>query len=248
MLKLLTSTTELAEMMAAKTAVHIIDGTYTIPRTQGDAQSSHFECRIPGAKFFDVDTIADLKSPYPHTLPNLNTFIHYMKQFKIKCDDTPIVAYDQYGFWSASRIWYMFQIFGRGNVTILDGGLPKWKAEGRPTETGEYDIFPKVGANPNTEAVADYQYKLDESKIIKYEEIESVEGQIIDARRPDFFEGNVKEHHEGLPTGHIPGSINAFFKPIIFNKDNTFKSPEALRKAYEEHGVKFDDSVFTVHT
>jgi thiosulfate/3-mercaptopyruvate sulfurtransferase len=116
--------------------------------------------RIPGAKYFDVDEIADPKSKYPHMLPDTPTFTRFMKMMRIKTDGTPIVCYDQYGFWSAPRVWWMFNIFGKTNrISILNGGLPKWISEGHEVESGEYEIYAPEAGEPDSDYA--YQYNPD---------------------------------------------------------------------------------------
>mmetsp|Transcript_17265 Transcript_17265/g.2859 ORF Transcript_17265/g.2859 Transcript_17265/m.2859 type:complete len:129 (+) Transcript_17265:72-458(+) len=127
--------------MQARQPVYILDASYNIPGVTGDPIQEFHNRRIPNAKFFEIDTIADKTSSYPHMMPDNNTFNHYMKKLGIKNDENPLVIYDRLGVISSPRVWFTFKTFGRKNIAVLNGGLPKWVEESLPTESGQVAIY-----------------------------------------------------------------------------------------------------------
>src|SRR5262249_57397213 len=117
-----------------KPGVSIVDGSYYLPTQKRDAKAEYLAGHIPGAIFFDIDAIADHSTDLPHMLPGPGQFAREVGALGISDDDT-IVAYDGAGLFASPRVWWTFRLFGAEKVYILDGGMPKWKAEGRPLET-----------------------------------------------------------------------------------------------------------------
>ena len=165
-----------------------------------------------------------------------------------------VVFYDRLGIFSAPRVWYTFKIFGKTNIAVLDGGLPKWIAEGHPVETGEYELY----QNETTEKNEKYSYKLDNSKIKNLEYIKNLSKtlfnqktqlneQILDARSSGRFNGTHPEPRKGLKSGSIPGSVNSFFQNIL-NPDKTFKSPSEIREILLSAGVNFDEGTNIINS
>src|SRR5438045_1989936 len=128
------STEWLAERLAAPD-IAILDASWHLPSTGRNAKAKFMAERIPGAQFFDIDEVADTSSALPHMLPSADKFSSRVRKMGIG-DGKKVICYDAQGLFSAARVWWMFRVFGHDDVAILDGGFPKWKAEGRPVEEG----------------------------------------------------------------------------------------------------------------
>lgn len=249
---LLISTSALRELLDSNVPVTLIDASYNIPGIEGDVIGEHFLKRIPGAKLFEADVIANRSTGYPHMMPSEEIFRMYMKKLRIKNNDHLIVVYDRIGMITSPRVWFTFKVFGKVNVKVLDGGLPKWLAEDHPIESGKYQIY----QNEDNENDEDYIYHLDKSKVLSLEEVQEISKeivekknpnwQILDARTADRHRGIAPEPRIGLRSGKIPGSINTFFMKL-FRENRTLKSLKQLRKIYEESGVSFENNVGVVN-
>jgi thiosulfate/3-mercaptopyruvate sulfurtransferase len=196
----LVSTEWLGERLRDRNVV-VVDGTYHLPTLQRDAHAEYRDGHIPGAVFFDVETVADHSTELPHMLPGPTQFGEVVGALGIGDGDT-VVVYDSAGLYSAPRVWWTFRVFGAKKVYILDGGLPKWKSEGRPLEKGDAKPAPrKFTAEMNVSAVAmlgDMRMALTDDSV-----------QIVDARSPERFAGKAPEPRPGLRSGHMPRSFNA---------------------------------------
>ena len=177
----------------------IVDASWFLPTMGRDAAAEYAERRIPGAVRFDVDAVADTASPLPHMLPTAEVFAATIGAMGIRESDA-IVVYDGAGLLSAPRVWWTFRLFGAGDVKILDGGMPKWLAEGRPVETGA-----PVAPEP-----VRFQAKLDAARVVGLHDVVGVlaEGTatVVDARPADRFLGVGPEPRPGVPSGHMPGA------------------------------------------
>lgn len=224
----------LAERLGAPDLA-VVDGSWYLPTLKRDAKAEYLEAHIPGAVFFDIDAISDHESDLPHMLPGPAQFSDAIGKLGIGRDDT-IVVYDCVGLGSAARVWWTFHIFGARNVFILDGGLPRWRAEGRPIESGEVAPSPRrFDAEMNTYAVAmlaDVQNALT-----------SGSAQVVDARAADRFRGEAPEPRPGLRSGHMPGARNVPF-PLVL-EDGRLAPKEQLQKAFADAGVNLDKPVIT---
>ena len=213
----------------------VVDGSYYLPPQKRDAKAEYLAGHIPGAVFFDIDAICDHSSDLPHMLPGPDQFGEDVGKLGIGDNDT-IVVYDATGLYSAARIWWTFRIFGAKNVFILDGGLPAWKAEGRPTEAGEVKREPRTfKAVMDTGAVAmhaDVQMALNDGS-----------AQVVDARSAGRFAGRDPELREGLRSGHMPGSFNVPFTEILEN--GRLVEPARIKAAFEKGGVDLDKPIIT---
>lgn len=216
-----------------KDNVAVVDGSYYLATQNRDARAEYLAGHIPGALFFDINGIADSSTDLPHMLPGQDQFGKMVGALGIGDSDT-IVVYDGVGLYSSARVWWTFRIFGAKNVFILDGGLPKWKTEKRPLESGETKRKPRnFKAEMNTGAVAmlgDVQIALNNHG-----------AQVVDARAADRFKGEAPEPRAGLRSGHIPGSLNVPFAGVVEN--GTLASPEKIRQAFAKGKVDLDKPV-----
>ena len=208
----------------------VLDGSMHLPTAKRDAKAEYLAEHIPGALFFDIDDIADDKSPLPHMLPPPEKFASRVKKMGIG-DGMHVVAYDSEGLYSAARVWWMFRAMGHEEVRVLNGGLKKWKAEGRPLEDGEARRRGErhFTAMLNAELVRDVH---DVKGLIA-----SKAAQIVDARAAARFEGTAPEPRKGLRSGRIPGSRNVPFATLL-NPDGTLKGEAELAAIFAKAGVE----------
>ena len=224
----LTETDELARELDAPDLV-IIDASWHMPAENRNAYEEYLTEHIPGAIFFDIDEIADTKSGLPHMLPPPEKFSSRMRSMGIG-DGSRIVVYDSAGLFSAARVWWTFRVMGVDDVSVLNGGLPKWKREGRPLESGppRNRTARHFTARRNLDLVRDVS---DIKALLKDRSAE-----IVDARAADRFAGKAPEPRPGLRSGHIPGSHNLPYAKLL-NKDGTFKTGPEIERLFEEAGV-----------
>ncbi|MEM9780273.1 MAG: 3-mercaptopyruvate sulfurtransferase [Pseudomonadota bacterium] len=233
--RLLVSTDWLQDHLGAPD-LRVIDASWYLPNMGRNARAEYEDRHIPGARFFDIDDISDSRSELPHMAPPVEKFISRMRAMGIG-DGHRVVAYDGAGLFSAARVWWLFRHFGKTDVAVLDGGLPKWLAEGRPVE----DDLPVLRdrhftARRDASLVKDVTQVAASTKLGDY--------QIVDARSPERFRGEEPEIRPGLRSGHIPGSRNVYYKDLL-NADGTLKEPGALRGIFEAAGVDLDRPVVT---
>jgi thiosulfate/3-mercaptopyruvate sulfurtransferase len=225
--ELLVSTEWLAAHLGAPD-LRIVDASWHLPAAGRDARAEFEAGHIPGARFFDIDEIADEQTSLPHMAPPAEKFVSRMRALGIG-DGHKVVAYDSLGMFSAPRVWWTFRLFGKTDVAVLDGGLPKWKAEGRPLETGWPSFRDRhFTARRNAGLVRDVTQVAATAKL--------GDAQIVDARPADRFRGEAPEPRPGLRSGHIPGSRNVPWQELL-NPDGTMKDAGALRAAFEAAGV-----------
>lgn len=222
----LVSTEWLAQRLNAPD-VRVVDASWYLPAAGRDAQAEFLEKHIPGAVFFDIDEISDRASPLPHMLPEPAKFASRVRKLGLG-DGNRIVVYDGAGLFSAARVWWMFRAMGHRDVAVLDGGLPKWIAEGRPL-----DDMPPVPRERHFTPRPNHMLirSLDQMK-------RNLGGpeQVVDARPAGRFHGQDPEPRPGLRGGHIPGSKNVPYTDVL-NPDGTMKSPEAVRLAFRAAGL-----------
>jgi thiosulfate/3-mercaptopyruvate sulfurtransferase len=209
--------------------VRVLDGTYHLPTVKRDARAEYLAKHIPGAAFFDIDGIADAATDLPHMIPAPAIFEAEMRKLGISAT-TRVVVYDAYGWQSAARVWWSLRVFGHDNVALLDGGLPKWLAEGRPTQGGN-------AAPPPGNFVAKFRPELVRSKAQMVANVGSKAEQVLDARAAGRFEGTAPEPRPGLRGGHIPGSRNLPMGSLVDPKTMRLKSAEDLAKLYTDAGI-----------
>jgi thiosulfate/3-mercaptopyruvate sulfurtransferase len=216
--------------------LRIVDASWYLPAQNRDAKIEFATARIPGAVFFDIDTIADVTSGLPHTLPSPELFEDKVGALGISETDT-IIVYDGLGMFSAPRVWWMFRIFGAKNCYVLDGGFDQWKTEGRPIEATAISIIkPAIfKPTPNKLAVVSFDNM---AKIVETGDI-----QIADARGAGRFEGRDPEPRAGMRSGHMPGAVNLPFSTLSDN--GKLKPLTELKQVLEAAGVDLEKPVVT---
>ena len=214
----------------------MLDASWYLPAMNRDARAEYDRQHIPGARFFDIDAISDQKSDLPHMAPPVEKFISRMRAMGIG-DGHRVVVYDGAGLFSAARVWWLFRHFGKTDVAVLDGGLPKWEAEGRDVTTADPVIRDRhMVVTMQDQMVRDVTQVARAAKLADHE--------IIDARAGDRFRGETPEPRAGLRAGHIPGSRNVFFRDLL-NDDWTMKSPDETRAIFEAAGVDLSKPAIT---
>lgn len=216
--------------------LRLLDASWYMPHEGRDARAEYEAAHIPGARFFDIDDIADNRSDLPHMMPPVEKFMSRLRAMGVG-DGHQVVVYDGSGLRSAARVWWMFRLMGQTNVAVLDGGLPKWQAEGHPVE----DLPPVIRDRHMTVRVQNHLVR-DVTQVSSAAKLGDHE--IIDARAAERFQGAVPEPREGLRSGHIPGSRNVPFTSLL-NSDQTMKSPDELRAVFERAGVDLGKPAIT---
>jgi thiosulfate/3-mercaptopyruvate sulfurtransferase len=207
----------------------VFDASWHLPTTGRDPKAEYLAEHIPGALFFDIDDLSDEKSSLPHMLPSTVKFASRMKKMGVG-DGMRIVVYDTQGLFSAARVWWTFRAMGHEDVAVLNGGLKKWKSEGRPLEDGlplrrtERHYTPRFNAS----LVRD----MDDMK----QTLAKRSAQIVDARPAGRFTGSEPEPRPGLRGGHLPGSRNVPSQ-LLLNDDGTLKPVPELEKIFAGAGI-----------
>lgn len=210
--------------------VVVLDGTYHLPTAKRDADAEFPEAHIPGAQRFDIDKVCDPDDPLPHMVPSAETFAKAASALGID-GDTLVVAYDVYGLQSAARTWWMFRLFGHDKVAVLDGGMPKWQAEGRPMETGP------AKPRPGTDFKATLRPELVKSRDEVLAAVQAGTMQIVDARPAGRFTGEQPEPRPGMRSGHIPGSRSMPSTELSSKDTKEMVSTDALAAKFAAAGL-----------
>ncbi|MFP3384488.1 3-mercaptopyruvate sulfurtransferase [Tritonibacter sp. SIMBA_163] len=216
--------------------LRILDASWYLPQMERDAKAEYEAGHIPGARFFDIDDISDHRSDLPHMAPPVEKFMSRLRALGVG-DGHQVVIYDGAGLFSAARVWWLFRLMGQLNVAVLDGGLPKWKAEERPLE----DLPPVIRDRHMTVRVQN-QLVRDVTQVSSAAKLGDHE--IIDARAAERFRGDAPEPRPGMRAGHIPGSKNVPFTTLL-NDNGTMKAPDALRAIFEGAGVDLGKPAIT---
>ena len=229
----LISTTELADRLG-EPALRIVDASWHLDGR--DSRADFEQARIPGALFFDLDAVSDHTTDLPHMLPTAAAFAEAVGAMGIAETDT-VVVYDTLGLVSAARVWWMFRVMGATDVRVLDGGLPQWRAEGRPVDTGPAPL----------PSQAPFEARLDPTAVATRADIAGVSrtgDQILDARSAGRFAGTAPEPRPGLRGGHMPGAQSLPFVALL-NPDSTLKRGHALEAAFADAGIDAARPVIT---
>jgi thiosulfate/3-mercaptopyruvate sulfurtransferase len=208
--------------------LRVLDASWFLPDTGRDGRAEYTVAHIPGARFFDIDEISDHRSNLPHMAPPVEKFMSRMRAMGVG-DGHQVVVYDGAGLFSAARVWWTFRLMGKLDVAVLDGGFPKWRSEGREVE----DLPPVVRDRHMTVSRQNHLVK-DVTQVAHAAKL--AQAEILDARAPARFKGEVAEPRPGLRSGHIPGSINVPFGTLL-NADGTMKAPAELKAVFEAAGV-----------
>jgi thiosulfate/3-mercaptopyruvate sulfurtransferase len=223
----LVSTEWLAEHLDAPD-VRIADASWYLPQAGRDAKAEYHAAHIPHAVFFDIDELSDEEADLPHMLPSAAKFGSHMRKLGLGHGNL-IVVYDSAGIYSSPRAWWMLRVMGHEDVAVLDGGLPKWRREGRPVE----DLIPNpyrrhFTPRPNPTLVRGF--------VQMQENLTTKAAQVVDARSPTRFRGEEPEPRAGVQPGHIPGSANVHYAELIA-PDGTMKSKRDLGEIFDAHHV-----------
>lgn len=225
--QLLVSTEWLDQHLGAPD-LRILDASWHMPDSGRDPKAEFEAAHIPGARFFDIDEISDDQSELPHMAPPVEKFVSRVRALGIG-DGHRVVVYDSTGIFSAPRVWWLFRLFGKTDVAVLDGGLPKWRAEGRPVEDGVPILRDRhFTARRDASLVRDVTQVAATAKF--------ADAQIIDARAANRFRGEAPEPRPGLRLGHIPGSRNVPWNTLL-NADGTMLDEAGLRAAFSAAGI-----------
>ena len=215
--------------------VIVLDSSYYLAIAKRDAEGEFLAGHIPGAQRFDIDAISDKSNPLPHMLPSPEQFAGQVGALGVG-DGMTIVLYDGIGLYGAARVWWTFRTFG-AKVFVLDGGMPKWKGENRPLETGA----------GKTRAAKTFTPKFNRALVASIDDVQKVlldkTAQVVDARAADRFRGEAPEPRAGLRGGHMPGSFNVPFGDVL--KDGRLKSHDDIAVAFKNAGVDLDRPVVT---
>ncbi|MCW1839068.1 3-mercaptopyruvate sulfurtransferase [Prosthecomicrobium hirschii] len=230
----LVSTEWLADHLEAPDVV-VVDASWYLPTMERDGAAEYRAAHIPGAVHFDLDAVKDESNPLPHMLPSPEVFSSAVRRLGIG-DGMRIVVYDGLGLFAAPRVWWTFRIFGARDVVILDGGLPKWKAEGRP-----------LTDEPTRRQPAHFTARFDHGMVRDLEDVRRAlaagSHQVVDARPAARFAGEAPEPRPGLRSGHMPGALNVPYANLVV--DGRLAEPAAIAAAFSAGGVDLDRPVVT---
>ncbi|MEO1695592.1 MAG: sulfurtransferase, partial [Pseudomonadota bacterium] len=226
----------LAEHLSAPDLV-VVDGSLHLPTAKRDARAEYEAAHIPGAIFFDIDDIADDAHPMPHMLPPPAKFSSRVRRLGIG-DGMRVIAYDSVGLYSAARVWWMFRAMGHEDVAVLNGGLPKWRAEGRPVT--DMPTPPRQERHFTPRMNASLIRDIDDMRST----VQARAEQVLDARAPGRFNGVEPEPRESLRSGHMPGAINVHYASLL-TESGTLKPEEEVRAVFDAAGVDVKKPVVT---
>ena len=217
--------------------VRILDGSFKLPGITPTAREDYERGHIPGAAFFDIDDVATPGTSLPHMIPPAALFATKIGALGVG-DGDKVVVYDSTGFSSAVRAWWMLRVFGHQEAAVLDGGLPKWRAEGRPLATA-------IAAPAPRRFTAHFNPSLLRDRAALLADLANRREQVVDARAAGRFDGSLPEVRPGLRSGHIPGSRNLPYDRLTDPATHQLKSSEALAALFRDAGVALDRPIVT---
>jgi thiosulfate/3-mercaptopyruvate sulfurtransferase len=217
--------------------VRVLDSSFKQPGITPTAHADYDAGHIPGAVFFHIDEVAEPGTSLPHMIPSAQRFAAKMAERGVGSEDR-VIVYDANGLSSAGRAWWLLRLFGHDNVALLDGGLPKWKVEGRPLETA-------APAIPSHRLVARFDPDLVRGKAVVLANVSSRWEQIVDARSAARFDGSAEETWPGRRRGHIPGSRNLPFDQVTDPTTKQLKSAEELKNLFAGAGVALNRPIIS---
>jgi thiosulfate/3-mercaptopyruvate sulfurtransferase len=225
-------TTEFLAGELGKPDLIVFDATKYLPNESKDGRAEFLRGHIPGARYFDIDQIADLDTDLPHMVPTPGRFARLMAGLGVS-NTSRIVFYDQKGLASAARGWWLMGLFGHDGAAVLDGGLPKWLREGRPVQDGE-----PAAAAAATPGAFRPDYRAGQLRGVgdMLRNVATGGELVLDARAAGRFTGAVAEPRAGMRSGHIPGSVSLPYTDLL-NADGTFRTPDEVRKRFAAAGV-----------
>jgi thiosulfate/3-mercaptopyruvate sulfurtransferase len=216
--------------------VRVVDASWYMPDEHRDPSNEFLVEHIPDAVFFDIDEIADHSTDLPHMMPPATQFAVEAGKLGLG-GNAAIVVYDGSGIFSAPRVWWALRVMGRNNVFVLDGGLPKWKREGRPLQSGSANAKDLAfEATPIPSLTRDYD--------AVRAHLQAGDAQLIDARSASRFSGEEKEPRPGLKSGHMPGAVNLHWRSVL-TPDGTLRDDTALRHIFAEKGIDLRAPIVT---
>jgi thiosulfate/3-mercaptopyruvate sulfurtransferase len=217
--------------------IRIVDSSFKLPGITPTARQDYDRGHIPGGVFFDIDDIATPGTSLPHMIPSAELFASKMGELGIG-DDDRVIVYDGNGLSSAGRAWWMLRLFGHDNVALLDGGLPKWKAEGRPMAT-------EVPAPSRRRFTARFRPALVRDKRALLDNLSTRREQVVDARAAGRFEASAEETRPGLRRGHIPGSRNLPYDRVTDPRTHQLRGAAELTELFRNAGIALDRPIVT---
>jgi thiosulfate/3-mercaptopyruvate sulfurtransferase len=218
--------------------VKVLDASWYLPGDPRDPKADYLDARIPGSAFFAIDEICDKGSSLPHMAPSPHDFAIAVGELGIGGEDT-VVIYDAVGLSSAPRVWWTFRLFGHGKTFVLDGGLPRWRAEGRPLEHG-----PPQPVRPGDFAVLTPHPELVRGLDEVREALEQHSEQVVDVRPAARFTGETPEPRPGLRGGHMPGAVNLPVTQLL-SPDGRLLDQSELARAFAAAGVDLEGPIIT---
>lgn len=216
--------------------LRVLDASWYLPDMGRDPKAEYDTAHIPGARFVPLDEVSDARSELPHMAPPVEKFMSRMRKWGVG-DGHQVVVYDGAGLFSAARLWFLFKLMGKADVAVLDGGFPKWQAEGHPVE----DMPPMMRDRHMTTSRQAHLIK-DVTQVAQAAKLGT--HTIVDARAADRFRGEAPEPRPGMRAGHIPGSLNVPFKTLL-NDDATMLPNDQLRAVFDAAGVDLAKPIIT---
>ena len=219
--------------------ISVVDASWYLPADGRDPRAEFLSSRIPGARFFDIETVADQNHSCPHMLPSERVFTDCVHALGIG-ESSQVVVYDGKGLFSAARAWWMFRVFGHDRVQILEGGLPAWIAAGYDTAEG-----PPTVAKPGVGFVAVHRPGWLANLEGVQAALSSGSHTVVDARSASRFAGEEAEPRAGVRPGHIPGSKNLHYAQILSGDPTVLKTHSELKALFDDVGAGHGQPVVT---